>query len=68
MKLNLVVTHWDLLENLDEFNYIFGKRESITENIPENVMNLFRYYPKTIKYDNVYVNCGINSDLKILDF
>lgn len=67
LKLNIVVTHWDLLDNIDEFHYIYGKYEKITENIQKNVSELFKYFPKTIKFDNIFVNDSIESNLKVLD-
>ena len=67
LSLNIVVTHWDLLDNLDEFHYINGKCEKITENIQENVSELFKYFPKTIKFNNIFVNDSIESNLKVLD-
>lgn len=68
LNLNLVVTHWDLLDNIDEFNYIYNrKREKITENIHENVCELFKYFPLTVKFDNLYINDSIESNLKKID-
>ncbi len=65
LNLNLVITHFDLLKDIDSYNYIFGgKRLSFTENIEENVLDMFKYYPKTIKYENVYINDSIESNLK----
>lgn len=69
LNLNLVITHFDLLKDVASYNYIFGgKRLSFTDNIEENVSDMFKYYPKTIKYNNVYINDSIESNLKLLDY
>lgn len=68
LTINMVVTHFDLLKDVDEFNYIFnGKREKITENIQESVSNIFRFF-SNLRVNDVYINDSIESNLKKLDF
>ena len=67
MKANLVVTHWDVLEKGNTFPYIMnGFHLQEYENASE-LYSLFRYFPKTFKFNKMYINDSIESNLKLIE-
>ena len=76
LTFNMVVTHWDLLDNIDEYNFIFhDKRQNFNSSIDndnrtlkDRVGELFRFFATDIRFNNVYINDSPESNLKKLDF
>ena len=65
MKANLVVTHWDVLEKGNVFPYILNGFHLIDYTESSELYSLFRYFPKTFKFDKMYINDSIESNLKL---
>ena len=69
MKLNMVVTHWDLLNGIEYFPFIFNeKRDKFTDKLTDNLGELFRFFPKDLRISDVFVNGSVESNLEKLDF
>lgn len=73
MSFNMVVTHWDLLDNIDRYNFILdNKRQSFTsddnQTLKDKIGEIFRFFPKGLRIKDVYVNDSFESNLKKLDF
>lgn len=69
LKVNLVITHWDLLKDLKEFNYIEDKRIKtikIQDNDFTDVLELFKWYSTKsyVHIRDLYLNDTTESNLK----
>lgn len=69
VKLNMVVTHWDLLNNIEYYPFIYNdKRDRFTDKLAENVGEMFRFFAKDLRIADVFVNGSVESKLEKLDF
>lgn len=74
LTFNMVITHWDLLNNLDSYDFICNdKRQNFfffeeDQTLKDKVAEMFRFFAKDIRINDVYVNDSPESNLKKLDF
>lgn len=75
MTFNLVVTHWDLIKQVNEYSYIYNKdRVRITRGdfpngeFENRIADTFRFFSKDLRLKDIYINDSIKSNLKKLDF
>lgn len=73
LTFNMVVTHFDLLDNVDEYKFIINdKRTSFSgdehQTLKDKVGEMFRFFADGIRIKDVYVNDSPESNLKKLDF
>ena len=73
LTFNMVVTHFDLLDNVDEYKFIVNdKRTSFSgdehQTLKDKVGEMFRFFADGIRIKDVYVNDSPESNLKKLDF
>lgn len=65
MSANLVVTHFDVLDNGSRFPYIMNGRVDVAEyKKSSELYPLFRFFPKNLDFNKMFINDSVESNLK----